>query len=71
MTDQEKIDKLTEQNDKFREELARLYGIDRPFICGTAGSIDESGNPDFVLVCPAYGSDDFVMYKKFQALTGN
>jgi hypothetical protein len=66
MTDQEIIEKLTEQNEKFREELARLYGIDRPFICGVAGDVGEDKMHDFILVCPMYGADGFAMYKKFK-----
>jgi hypothetical protein len=66
MTDQELIKKLTEQNDKFREELARLYGVDRPFICGVAGEVGEDNMSEFVLVCPMYGADGFALYKKFK-----
>jgi hypothetical protein len=66
MTDQEIIEKLTEQNEKFREELARLYGIDRPFICGVAGEVGEDKMNEFILVCPMYGADGFAMYKKFK-----
>lgn len=49
---------------KYREELKRLYGVDRPFICGNTKEIDEDGLPRFILVCPAYGADGFAMYKK-------
>lgn len=66
MTDKELIDNLTTQNEKFREELARLYGVDRPFICGTAGKPGEDNMPEFVLVCPMYGADGFALYKKFK-----
>jgi hypothetical protein len=60
---------LIDQNDKFRQELARLYGLERPFICGNTGTIDDDGLPTFVLVCPAYGADGFALYKKFKDYT--
>lgn len=61
--------KLLEQNDKFREELGRLYGIGRPFICGNTGTVDDDGMHTFILVCPAYGADGFALYKKFKDYT--
>ena len=32
------------------------------FICGEAGERDETGLPEHILVCPAYGSDGMAMY---------
>lgn len=66
MTDKELIEKLTEQNDKFREELARLYGIERLFICGQVGDKGEDNMPEYVLVSPEYGSEHFSLYKRFR-----
>lgn len=51
---------------KYREELKRLYGVDRPFICGTAGPLQQDNLHEYVLVCPAYGADGFAMYKKYK-----
>jgi hypothetical protein len=61
---QDEIDQLKKENARLVEELKRLYGVDRPFICGTAGKVDADGMNEFILVCPAYGADGFAMYKK-------
>lgn len=69
MTNEELIaenQRLAEQNLSMKEELKRLYGIERPFICGNAGGIGEDNMPEFVLVCPMYGADGFALYKKFK-----
>ena len=34
------------------------------FVCGHAGKMDENRLPDYVLVCPEFGSDLVVKYKK-------
>ena len=34
------------------------------FICGEGGEKDEMGLPEYISVCPAYGSDGIAMYKK-------
>lgn len=57
-------EKLAEENDKLKEELKRLYGVDRPFICGDIGESDSVGLRDFYLISPAYGADGFAIYKK-------
>jgi hypothetical protein len=58
------IQTIIDENNRLREELSRLYGVDRPFICGTAGEVGKDGMNEFVLVCPAYGADGFALYKK-------
>ena len=55
---------LREENKQLKEELRRLYGVDRPFICGVAGTVGDDGMKEFVLVCPSYGADGFALYKK-------
>jgi hypothetical protein len=60
----DELEKLREENVRLVEELKRLYGVERPFICGTAGDKGEDGMSEYILVCPAYGADGFAMYKK-------
>ena len=55
---------LKKENARLVEELKRLYGVERPFICGTAGKVCDDGMAEYILVCPAYGADGFAMYKK-------
>lgn len=62
----EEILKLKEEIKNLKEELKRLYGVERPFICGTAGNVGNDGLADVVLVCPMYGSDGFAIYKKYK-----
>jgi len=62
----DELEHLRKENARLVEELKRLYGVDRPFICGTAGNKGEDGMPEYVLVCPAYGADGMAMYKKFK-----
>ena len=55
---------LQTQNSNYKEELRKLYGVDRPFICGDAGERGADGLKEYILVCPMYGADGFAMYKK-------
>jgi hypothetical protein len=57
---------LVKENDRMREELRKLFGVERPFICGTAGGKGADGMADYVLVCPMYGADGSAMYKKYK-----
>lgn len=57
---------LVKENARMRDELKALYGVDKPFICGVAGTVQEDGMNEYVLVCPAYGADGFAMYKKYK-----
>lgn len=57
---------LVKENDRMREELRKLFGVERPFICGTAGGKGADGMSDYVLVCPMYGADGAAMYKKYK-----
>jgi hypothetical protein len=50
--------------ERMTEELRRLYGVERPFICGEAGEVGADGFKEYLLVCPSYGADGFAMYKK-------
>jgi hypothetical protein len=60
------VQEIVDENTRLKEELKRLYGVDRPFICGTAGGTGVDGMPDYVLVCPMYGADGMAMYKKYK-----
>jgi hypothetical protein len=57
---------LVTENTRMRDELKALYGVDKPFICGVAGEVQEDGMNEYILVCPAYGADGFAMYKKYK-----
>lgn len=60
------IQTIVDENNRLKEELRRVYGLERPFICGTAGGVGADNMPDFVLVAPSYGSDGSALYKKFK-----
>lgn len=66
----EHCETLKRDNEKLQEELKRLFGIERPFICGNIGEVTEDGLPESILVCPAYGSDDVAIYKKHTTIRG-
>ena len=57
---------LVKENERMREELRKLFGVDRPFICGVAGGVGADNMADYVLVCPSYGADGSAMYKKYK-----
>jgi len=57
---------LVKENERMREELRKLFGVERPFICGTAGGVGADNMSDYVLVCPSYGADGAAMYKKYK-----
>lgn len=57
---------LIKENERMREELRKLFGVERPFICGVAGGVGADNMADYVLVCPAYGADGAAMYKKYK-----
>ena len=57
---------LVKENDRMREELRKLFGVERPFICGVAGGVGADNMADYVLVCPSYGADGSAMYKKYK-----
>ena len=57
---------MIKENERMKEELKKLYGVERPFICGVAGPVQSDGMNEFVLVCPSYGADGMAMYKKYK-----
>lgn len=57
-------EEMRKENLRMKEELKRLYGVERPFICGDIGELDEHGMRDFYLVAPSYGADGAAIYKK-------
>jgi hypothetical protein len=61
------LEELRAENARLLEELKRLYGVERPFICGSTKDIDDiDGMPKHILVCPMYGADGFALYKKIK-----
>lgn len=62
----DELDKLRKENARLVEELKRLYGVDRPFICGSAGLPGNDGMNEYILVCPSYGADGYALYKKYR-----
>jgi hypothetical protein len=60
----DELEHLRTENARLVEELKRLYGVERPFICGVAGTVGGDGMNEYILVCPMYGADGFAMYKK-------
>jgi hypothetical protein len=62
----DELEQLKKENARLVEELKRLYGVERPFICGTAGKVDADGMNEYILVCPMYGADGMAMYKKYK-----
>jgi hypothetical protein len=62
----DELEQLRKENSRLVEELKRLYGVERPFICGVAGEVGKDGMNEFILVCPAYGADGMAMYKKYK-----
>ena len=65
----DELEQLRAENAKLMEELKRMYGVERPFVCGQTGTVDNHGLPDFVLIAPYYGADGFALYKKFKKYT--
>ena len=57
---------LIKENARMTEELKRLYGVERPFICGDMGDTDTHGMREFYLICPMYGADGAAIYKKYK-----
>lgn len=57
---------LIKENARMTEELKRLYGVERPFICGDMGDTDKDGMRDYYLICPMYGADGAAIYKKYK-----
>lgn len=64
-------------SDKTKEELIKENTILRKvlstsfpersgdmFICGSSNDISSDGLPEFVMICPTYGADYFVTYRK-------
>jgi hypothetical protein len=60
----DELAQLKKENARLVEELKRLYGVERPFICGTAGEVGADNMAEYILVCPMYGADGFALYKK-------
>lgn len=57
---------MIKENARMTEELKRLYGVERPFICGDMGDTDAHGMREYYLICPMYGSDGAAIYKKYK-----
>jgi len=63
---QEEIERLRDKCDKQATVLKAAFPEQSGgfFICGESGEKDRNGMPNKLLVCPAYGLDWFVVYKK-------
>jgi hypothetical protein len=60
------LKELQEEHAFMKETLAKLYGMDKPFICGAGSEVGQDGLPHLLMVCPAFGADGFAIYKKFR-----
>lgn len=60
---------MRKENERMKEELKRLYGVERPFICGDIGEADEHGMREFYLISPNYGANGSALYKKHKGYT--
>jgi hypothetical protein len=60
------LKELQEEHAFMKETLAKLYGMDRSFICGSGSEVGQDGLPDLIMVCPAFGADGFAIYKKYR-----
>lgn len=58
------VQQIVDENNRLKEELRRLYGVERPFICGEVGANGADNMSEYILVCPSYGADGFALYKK-------
>ena len=65
-----RVVEITENEYQLFQKLLKIWKHSSPektgayFICGEGGEKDEMGLPEFVSVCPTYGLDGTVMYKK-------
>jgi len=61
---------ITDEEYKLFQKLTKIWFHSQPersgafFICGEAGELDESGLPEYILVCPAYGVNVTAVYEK-------
>jgi hypothetical protein len=60
------IEALEEQNKRLSKIIAALmpHLVEHYFICGEGGEKDDNGLPDAISICPAYGADWTVTYKR-------
>jgi hypothetical protein len=60
------ITSLEAENEKLKNILRKAFPEKSGhfFICGESGEKDSMGLPDRLFVCPAYGLDEFAVYKK-------
>jgi hypothetical protein len=57
---------LKEEHAFMKKTLEKIYGIDKPFICGGGGETGPDRLPEYIMVCPALGADGFATYKKYK-----
>ncbi len=61
---------ITEKEYEQFQTLKKIWVHSKPeksgafFICGEAGDHDELGMPEYIAVCPSYGLDGSMLYKK-------
>jgi hypothetical protein len=57
---------LIEEHAFMKDTLAKLYGMDKMFICGGSKDLGPDNLPDMIMVCPTVGADGFAVYKKYK-----
>ena len=62
----EEIQKIIEQNERLKNMLSHIFSerTGDYFICGQSGDLDGMGMPERIFVCPSWGLDGFLVYKK-------
>jgi hypothetical protein len=65
MSDKTK-EELIEENTRLRKVLSTSFPERSGdiFICGSSKDVSSDGLPESVMICPAYGADYFVVYRR-------
>lgn len=67
MSDKTK-EELIEENTRLRKVLSTSFPERSGdiFICGSSKDVSSDGLPESVMICPTYGSDYFVIYRRIK-----
>ena len=59
-------EELIEENNRFRRVLSTSFPERSGdiFICGSSKDVSSDGLPESVMICPTYGADYFVVYRR-------
>jgi hypothetical protein len=65
MSDKTK-EELIEENTRLRKVLSTSFPERSGdiFICGSSKDVSSDGLPESVMICPTYGADYFVVYRR-------